>query len=125
MRTGNDARRYGKRIVPGRSTRSLEVRHMSQTTCPSCGFGFDNQRPVGISQLRGRLLFGPERVISKPRVDSNAYDTCPKCGTRFLSSEMNMLRALARLKLQSAAAVYGGVALLIVVVGVVVWLFGK
>jgi hypothetical protein len=55
---------------------------MSQTTCPSCGFGFDNHRPGGAEELRRRLVYGTERLIYNPKADSTAYDTCPGCGTQ-------------------------------------------
>jgi hypothetical protein len=95
---------------------------MSQTTCPSCRFAFDNHRKAGSTTLRGRLLFGPERLISKPRADSTAYELCPSCGSRFLSSEFESMRALSRKKLGVMGIIYGVVALLIVGVGAVVWL---
>jgi hypothetical protein len=100
----------------------VEVRQMSQTTCPSCAFAFDNDRKAGSNALRGRLLFGPERLVSKPRADSTAYDLCPSCGKRFLSSEFESMRALSRKKLGVMGAVYGVVALLIAGLGAVVWL---
>lgn len=98
---------------------------MSQTTCPSCGFGFDDHRPIGAEGLRGRLLFGPERLISKPRVDSTAFDTCPSCGNRFVSGELATFRAFARLKLRSMGIIYGLMGLLIAALGTTVWVLGR
>jgi predicted RNA-binding Zn-ribbon protein involved in translation (DUF1610 family) len=97
---------------------------MSQTMCPSCGVRFDNNREPGSSTLRGRLLFGPERLILKPRVDSAAYDLCPNCGNRFLSSEFETMRNASRRKLGLMGVIYGVVALLIAGLGAVVWLAG-
>jgi len=97
---------------------------MSQTACSTCSFSFDNHRAPGASALRGKLLFGPERLISKPRADSTAYDVCPNCGNRFLSSEFETMRDLSRKKLGAMGVVYGAVALLIVGLGAVVWLAG-
>ena len=97
---------------------------MTQTTCPSCGIGFDNPRKSGSSALRGRLLFGPERLIWKPRIDSTAYDLCPNCGARVLSSEVQSMRDASRRKLGTMGIVYGVVVLLIAGLGAIVWLAG-
>ena len=98
---------------------------MSQTTCPSCGFGFDNHRPAGAEELRGRVLYGPERLIYNVKADSAAYDTCPKCGKQFLSTEFRKLRMLVRVKFRSASLVYGLGAILILAVAAAVWLSGR
>jgi len=98
---------------------------MSQATCPSCSFSFDNHREPGAGSLRGKLLFGPERLISKPRADSSAHDLCPNCGARFVSSEFETMRDLSRKKLGAMGLIYGIVALLIVGLGAVVWLAGS
>lgn len=98
---------------------------MSQAACPSCGFRFENHRD-GASELRaGRLVYGTERVIYQPKMDSSAYDTCPKCGAAFVSSEFDRLRAIVRTKRNVAAFVYGMVGLLITAVAATIWLSAK
>lgn len=98
---------------------------MSQTKCPSCGFSFDNHRPGGAVALRGRLLFGPERLIGKARVDETAFDICPNCGNRFLANEVEFFGTFARAKLQSMAAIYAVVALGVVTLLAIVLVSGK
>jgi hypothetical protein len=98
---------------------------MSQTQCPSCGYAFDNQRPQGAEKLRGRLLYGPERLIAKARVDGGAFDVCPNCSTRFVAEEVEVFSTLARAKLRSMSAIYGGVALAAAALVAVLWVSGK
>ena len=87
---------------------------MSQTQCPSCGFEFDNHRPRGAEALRGRLLFGPERLITKARVDANAFDACPSCANRFVAPEVAIAGKFVRAKLGTMGALYGTVAFAVV-----------
>jgi len=98
---------------------------MSQTECPACGFGFDNHRPAGAEELRGRMLYGPERLITKARVDPGAFDTCPNCGNRFVAPEVEIIGTFARAKLRSMGAIYAGVALVVAVVVAMLWVSGK
>ena len=96
---------------------------MSQTKCPSCGFAFDNQRSTGPEVLRGRLLYGPERLIAKARLDAAAFDTCSSCGNRFVSKEFRFFGDFARAKLRSMGAIYALVGIL--VMAILIWLTGK
>jgi hypothetical protein len=98
---------------------------MSQAKCPSCGFGFDNHRDAGPEQLKGRMLFGPERLIAKARLDDAAFDTCPKCGNRFPSEEYQFFGQFARLKLRSMGGIYAIAGILIIVVAISIWLGGN
>jgi hypothetical protein len=103
---------------------SLEGANMSQAKCPSCGFGFDNQRRPE-KELRGRLLYGPERLIGRRRLDAEAFDMCPKCGTRFESAEFQFFGEFARAKLHSMAGVYALVMLVVVAFVISIWLSGR
>lgn len=94
---------------------------MSRTMCPSCGLGFDNHREGGLATLRGKLLFGPERLVGKSRLDSAARDLCPNCGHRFVSSEFEAMRDLSRRKLGAMGVIYGVVTLIIACLVVLVW----
>jgi hypothetical protein len=99
---------------------------MSQAKCPSCGFGFDNHRRSGdLEGLRGRLLYGPERLIGKARLDGPAFDTCPNCGNKFPSAEFRFFGEFARAKIQSMGAIYAVVGLLVTAAGVSLWLASK
>jgi hypothetical protein len=77
---------------------------MSETKCPSCGFGFDNHRSAGPEQLRGRMLFGPERLIANAKLNDASFDICPNCGSRFPSAEFRIFGEFARSKLRSMGA---------------------
>lgn len=97
---------------------------MSQATCPSCGFGFDNHRKPA-HELRDRLLYGPERLIGRAKLNKEAFDTCPKCKTRFESAEFKFFGEFARAKLRSMGGVYALVGLLLVAFVAGIWLSGK
>ena len=98
---------------------------MSQAKCPQCGFGFDNHRNSGVEQLRGRMIFGPERLVANPKMDAAATDTCPKCGSSFPSSEFQVFGDFSRAKLRSMAGVYATVGVVVVALALSVWLSGK
>jgi|SRR5450631_633005 len=98
---------------------------MSQAKCPSCGFGFDNHRSAGPEQLRGRMLFGPERLIANAKLNDAAFDICPSCGSRFPSAEFRIFGEFARSKLRSMGGIYAVVGIFIVVLGISIWLGGK
>jgi hypothetical protein len=98
---------------------------MSQAKCPSCGFGFDNHRSGDPEELRGRLLYGPERLIGKARLDGPAFDTCPNCGNKFPSEEFRFFGEFARAKIQTMGGIYAVVGILVVALGMWLWLGSK
>ena len=98
---------------------------MSQAKCPHCGFGFDNQRSAGPERLRGRLLYGPERLIAKAKLDGASFDICPNCGNRFPSQEFVFFGEFARAKLRSMGSIYAVAGIFIVVLAISIWLGGK
>ena|SRR6185437_14177400 len=98
---------------------------MSQAKCPGCGFDFDNHRNAGPEQLRGRMLYGPERLIAKAKLDGAALDTCPSCGNRFPSREFRFFGEFARAKLRSMAGIYALVGILAGALAVSIWLGSK
>lgn len=98
---------------------------MSQAKCPSCGFTFDNHRSGDPEELRGRLLYGPERLIAKARLDESALDSCPNCGNRFPSQEFRFFGEFARARIQTMGGVYAAVSLVVVALGVSLWLASR
>jgi rubredoxin len=98
---------------------------MSQAKCPSCGFAFDNHREGGTRSLRGRLLFGPERLIATAKRKASDMDLCPNCGTRFVSEEFAIFGKFARARLQSVGAVYAVVGLVVVAMIASFWMISR
>lgn len=98
---------------------------MSQTKCPSCGFNFDNQRGTGPEVLRGRLLYGPERLIAKARLDAAAFDTCASCGKEFASKEFRFFGEFARARIRSMGGIYAMVGILAIAMVAAIWLAGR
>jgi hypothetical protein len=98
---------------------------MSRATCPSCGSQFDNHRPHGPRSLRGRLLFGPERLIAKAKRQASDLDTCPRCRHAFVSDDFAFFGRFARARLQSMAGIYAIAGLLIAAMVASLWLSGR
>jgi hypothetical protein len=97
---------------------------MSQAKCPSCGFGFDNHRKP-VREVRNRLLYGPERLIGRARLNAESFDTCPNCAARFESAEFKFFGEFARAKLHSMGGVYALVGFLVVAFVASIWLSAK
>jgi predicted RNA-binding Zn-ribbon protein involved in translation (DUF1610 family) len=79
---------------------------MSQTKCPSCGISFENGRHASCEDLRGRLTFGPERLIVNSQVTARDLDTCPSCGKAFVSDPFLLFGQFVRARLHTMGAVY-------------------
>jgi hypothetical protein len=86
---------------------------MSETICPTCNHRFDNRRDNSPEWLRGRLTYGPERLIVNAKLNSAAMDVCPSCGSRFATDNFRFISEFVRMKLRSMGAIYGLVALMI------------
>jgi hypothetical protein len=80
---------------------------MSETTCPVCRCRFDNHRDNSPEWLRGRLTYGPERLIVNAKLNSAAVDVCPSCGARFATDNFRFISEFVRAKLRSMGAIYG------------------
>ena len=91
---------------------------MSQTQCPSCGLGFDNGRTLSYEDLRGRMLYGPERLIVNAKLDAAAFDRCPSCGREFVSAPFRVFGEFVRARIHSMGWMYALV--LLVAIAVVV-----
>ncbi len=61
--------------------------------------------------LRGRMLYGPERLIVNARLNAAALDHCPSCGREFASVPFRMFGEFVRARIRSMGAVYALVAL--------------
>ena len=80
---------------------------MSQAKCPSCGFGFDNHRRSGsLRGLRGRLLYGPERLIRKLDWTAPHSTPAPNCGRDKFPQREFTSSASCQAKIQSMGAIY-------------------
>ena len=89
-----------------------------QTSCPACGFAFDNRRTLSVEGLRGRFLYGPERLIVNTKLTAASLDKCPSCGREFVSAPFRIPGEFVRVKIRSMGVVYALV--LLVAVAVVV-----
>jgi hypothetical protein len=93
---------------------------MSRIQCPSCHFAFEDGRPAGLEGLRGRLLYGPERLIVNAHLNAAALDSCPSCGRQFASAPFSMLGEFVRARIGLMGAVYALVALAAIAVVVAI-----
>ena len=98
---------------------------VSDTRCPSCGFAFDNRRAPDPEGLRGKLLYGPERLIVSAKLDASGFDECPSCGNRFVSEDFRFFGEFVRARLHSMGGVYAFVAAIIVAFIAAFWLGQK
>ena len=98
---------------------------MSQARCPACGHGFDNHRDDPSEELRSRLLFGPERLVVKARLNAAALDTCPNCGHEFASREFSIFGQFVRARLRSMGGIYALVGVLVVAGVAAIWVAGR
>jgi hypothetical protein len=90
--------------------------------CPSCGFSFDNRRDAGLEGLRGKLLYGPERLIVNARLDAGGLDLCPSCGKRFVSNDFRFFGEFVRARLHSMGGVYALVLAVIAAFVAALWM---
>jgi predicted RNA-binding Zn-ribbon protein involved in translation (DUF1610 family) len=98
---------------------------ITDTRCPSCGFAFDSRRAADPEGLRGKLLYGPERLIVNARLDASGFDQCPSCGNRFVSEDFRFFGEFVRARLRSMGGVYALVFVLIAAFAAAFWLGQK
>ena len=89
---------------------------MSQSQCPSCGVRFENGKTFSYEDLRGRMLYGPERLIVNAKLGASAMDTCPSCGKEFVSAPFRIFGEFVRARIRSMGGVYALVFLVAVAV---------
>jgi len=93
--------------------------------CPSCDFAFDSRRDADLEGLRGKLLYGPERLIVNARLDASGLDLCPSCGKRFVSDDFRFFGEFVRARLHSMGGVYAFVFALIAAFVAALWIGQK
>jgi hypothetical protein len=91
---------------------------MTPTICPSCGTAFDNVRAASAEGLRGRLTYGPERLIVNAQLSARNFDTCPQCGRRVASGAARFFAQFVRARLRLMSVPY--VLVLLVITAVLV-----
>lgn len=90
--------------------------------CPSCGFAFDSARAGGPEALRGRLIYGPERLVVNAKLDAASFDVCPACGKHFVSDQFRFFSEFVRARLRSMGGIYALVVVLIAALAAAVWI---
>jgi hypothetical protein len=85
---------------------------MSQIQCPSCKFAFDDGKTLSLEGLRGRMLYGPERLIVNARLDAASFDKCPSCGREFVAPSFRIFGEFVRARIRSMGGLYVAVLLL-------------
>jgi hypothetical protein len=94
----------------------------SQARCPACGLRFASARGAGPEALRGRLVYGPERLVVNAKLDAAAFEVCPSCGKRFVSDQFRVFGEFVRARLHSMGGIYALVVVLIAAIAAVVWI---
>jgi rRNA maturation protein Nop10 len=94
---------------------------MTSTKCPSCGSAFESTHDASPEALRGRLTYGPERLIVNAQLGARNFDTCPQCGRRIVSAPSRFFAQFVRARLRSMSVPYFLVVLVIAAVLVAAW----
>lgn len=84
-----------------------------RSACPACGLAFSTSRAGGLEAMRGRMVYGPERLVVNSKLDAAAFDTCPACGERFAAPQMRIFGEFVRARLRSMGMLYGAVIVVI------------